>query len=61
MQSVPITTDIVSLIPAQGDVYNIVIQFVNDLLQVWFSQSDRHDITEILLKVTLNTIKTKPM
>jgi hypothetical protein len=41
-----------------------VIKFVGDLRQVWFSpgttvsstnKSYRHDITEILLKVTLNT------
>jgi hypothetical protein len=41
-------------------------KFVSDLLQVWFSlgtpvsstnKTDRHDITEILLKVALNIIK----
>jgi hypothetical protein len=49
MQSVPITTKVVSLNPAHDDVYWIqhyVITFV----------SDRHNITEILLKVALNTI-----
>jgi hypothetical protein len=45
-----------------------VIKFVSDLRQVgWFSPDplvsstnkiDRHDITEIVLKVVLNTIKT---
>ena len=36
MQSVPITTKVVSLNPVHGDVYSIhyVIKFVNDLLQV---------------------------
>jgi hypothetical protein len=47
-----------------------VIKFVSDLRQLRFSpgtpvssnnKTDRHDITEILLKVTLNTInQTKP-
>ena len=45
--------------------YNIVIKFVSDLQQVcgflrvfWSSnnKTDRHNITEILLKVTLNNI-----
>jgi hypothetical protein len=34
MQSVPITTDVVSSILDQGEVYNIVINFVSDLWQV---------------------------
>ena len=40
-----------------GEVYSIqhyVIKFVNDLRQV--GGYDRHDITEILLKVALNVI-----
>ena len=53
MQSVPITTDVVSLNPAHGEVYSMiqhyVIKFVSDF-------TDCHDITEILLKVVLNTI-----
>ena len=69
MQSVPITTNGVSSNPAHGEVYSIqhyVINFVSDLHQVgWFSlgtsvsstnKTDRHDITEILLKVALNII-----
>ena len=72
MQSVPITTKVVSSNPAHGEVYSIqhyVINFVNDLQQVaprwWFSpgtpvsstnKTDCHDIAEILLKVTLTTI-----
>ena len=61
MQSVHITTDVVGLNPALGEV-----KFVSDLRQVggfsWFSVSstnktDPNDITEILLKVTLNTIQ----
>ena len=65
VQSVPITTKVVSSNPVHGELYSIqhyVIKFVNDLRQVGsFSGSstnktDRHDITEILLKLTLNTI-----
>jgi hypothetical protein len=58
VQSVPITTNLVCLNPAQ--VYSIqhyVIKFVSDLC--WVSgfrhQYDCHDIIEILLKVALNT------
>jgi hypothetical protein len=53
VESVPITTDFVSSNPIPGEVYLIqhyVIKFAN--------KTDRHDIPEILLKVTLNTIKT---
>ena len=70
MQSVFITTNIVSSNPANGEVYSIqhyVIKFVSDLRQVGafrqvlrFSstnKNDCHDITEILLKVALSTIK----
>ena len=80
VQSVSITTKVVSLNPVHGgEVYWIqhyVIKFVSDLRHVtgrWFSQgtpvfstnkTDRHDITEILLKVALNTtnqtINTSP-
>jgi hypothetical protein len=69
MQSVPITTKAVSSNPVHSEVFLIqhyVIMFVSDLRKVscfiWvsrFPQSikhDRHDITEILLKVALNTI-----
>ena len=68
MQAVPITTRVVSLNPAHGEVYSIKhyeIKFVSDLRQVsgfllviWFStnKTDCHYITEILLKVALNTI-----
>ena len=53
---------------AKGEVYSIqhyaIMQFVGDLRHAgrWFSpvsstnQTDRHDITEILLKVALNFI-----
>jgi len=63
MQSVPITTKVVSSNLARGEVYSIqhyVIMFVG-----YFSpgtlvstpiEIDRHGITEILLKVALNTI-----
>jgi len=63
VQSVPITTNVVSLNPT-------LIKFVSDLRQVGgFSQgtpvsstnkTDCHDIIEKLLKVALNTIIHKP-
>ena len=60
MQSVPITTNVVSSNPAHGEVYSIqhyVIKFVNDLREIgggFFSgtsvsstnNTDRNDITE---------------
>jgi hypothetical protein len=69
MQSVPITTNFVSLNSANAEVYWIkhyVIKFVSDLQQVGgffpgtpvssINKTDHNDITEILLKVALNTI-----
>jgi hypothetical protein len=69
MQSVPITTKIVSLNPTHGEVYSMhhyVIKFVSDLQQVsgfppgfpvsYTIKTDCHDITEILLKVALSII-----
>ena len=62
MQSVPITNKAGSSNPAHGEVYSIqhyVIKFIGDLRQVdGFStnKTDRHNITDILLKVALNTI-----
>jgi hypothetical protein len=66
---VPITTKVVSSNPVHDEVYSMqhnVIKFVSYLRQVGkfssgtpvFStnKTDRHDITEILLKVALNTI-----
>jgi len=65
--SVPITTDVVSSNLDQREVFNIM--FVSALRQVSgflcppgspvssTNKTERHDITEILLKVTLNTIK----
>jgi hypothetical protein len=63
------TNNVVSSNPGHGDVYSIqhyVIQFVSNLRQVGGflrvirfpppNKTDRHDITEILLKVALNTI-----
>ena len=67
MQPVPITTKVVSSNPTNGEVYSIqhyVIKCVSDLLvkqvagflqELWFPP-DHHDITEILLKVALNTV-----
>jgi hypothetical protein len=61
---VPITTNIVSLIPAHGKVYLIqhyVIKFVIDLQQVSSTnKTDHHNMAEILLKVTLNTKTLTP-
>ena len=70
MQSVPITTKVVSSSPVHDEVYSIqhyVIKFISDLIVTgrWFSpdtpvsatnKTDCHNITEILLKVALNTI-----
>jgi hypothetical protein len=66
VQSVPITTKVVSLNPVHGEVYSIqhyVTKFVSDFRQVggfllvlWYNKTDCHDIAEILLKVALNTI-----
>jgi hypothetical protein len=67
VESVAITTEVVSSNPAHGEVFSIqhyVIQFVSKLATgQWFSpgtpvsctnKTDRHDITGILLKVALN-------
>jgi hypothetical protein len=63
VSSVPIITNVVSSNPVHGEVYSIqyyVIKFVSDLRQVGGFlhkyNTDRHDITEILLEVALNTI-----
>jgi len=69
MQSEPTTSNVVSSNPVHGEVNSIqhyVINFVSDLRQVggFFpgtpvssaNRTDRHDITEILLKVALNNI-----
>ena len=58
-----IATNVVSSIPSHGEVYSIqyyIIKFVRDFR--WVSPvsstdtSDRQEITEILLKVALNTL-----
>ena len=65
MQSVPVTTTkVVGSNSAHSEMYSIqhyVIKFVSDLRQVggflrFPSPIDRHDITEILLKMALSTI-----
>jgi hypothetical protein len=69
MQLVPITIKVVSSNPVHGDVFSIqhyVIKFVSDLQQVGgflrvflfqpTNKTDRHDKSEILLNVVLNTI-----
>jgi len=73
MQSVPITTNVMSSNPAHGEVYlmqHYVIKFVSDLRQVGGFllvlrfpppvKLTRHDITEILLKVALSIITLTP-
>ena len=67
MQSVPITTGVVSSNLDQGEVYNIIDKVCQWLTSGrWFSpgtpvsstnKTDRRDIVEILLKVALSTIK----
>ena len=73
MQSMPITTKVVSSNPAHGEVYSIQQYNVFDKVCQWLvagrwfspgtpvsstNKTDDHDIlvTEILLKVALNTI-----
>ena len=69
MQSLPIITKVVSSNHVHGEVYSMqhkMIKFDSDLRQIsvfspgtpGFStiKTDRHDITEILLKVMLSTI-----
>jgi hypothetical protein len=66
MQSVPITTDVSSNLD-QGEVYNIMwlrLLVTSGGFEVFLNppifsiyKTDHHDITEILLKVTINTIK----
>jgi predicted metal-binding membrane protein len=67
MQSVPITTNVMNLNSAHGELCMIqlyVIKFVSELRQVWISlgtsvsPTNKTDITEILLQVALNTITT---
>ena len=72
VQLVPITTEVVSLNPVHGEVYSIqhyVIKFVSDLrrfvgilrvLQFLPPIKLTHNITDILLKVALNTISLNP-
>jgi hypothetical protein len=67
VQTVPITTKVVRSNPADGEVYSMqhyVMKFVSDLRHVSGFRRvllfpPRHDISEILLKVSLNTINYK--
>ena len=61
----PITTNVVSLNPAHGEVYSIQLYVIKLVSKLQFStgtpvfstyETDRNDIIEILLKVALNTI-----
>ena len=65
MQSVPITTTVLSSNPAHGEVYSIQYYVIKLMTGRWFSpdipvsstnKTSRHDITEILLKVEFNII-----
>jgi hypothetical protein len=68
VQSVPITTKVVSSNLVHGEMYSMqhyIIKFVSDLRHIggfprypvfFTNKNDSHDITEILLKVVLNTI-----
>ena len=68
MQSVHITTNVVISNPVHGEVswkQHYVINLSDTCADRWFSpgtpvfttnKNDRHDMAEILLKVTLNTI-----
>jgi hypothetical protein len=66
MLSVPITTNVVSSNPTHGEVYSVqhyVISLSATCGGRWFSpinETDRYDITEILLKVALSTITQTP-
>jgi len=63
----PITTDVVSSNLYQGKVYNIIWYTLSVTCDSWWfsldipvfstNATDGHDITDILLKVALNTIK----
>jgi hypothetical protein len=62
MQSVPITTDVLSLNLDEGEMYEVCQWLAfggfSPGTKVFFTnKADRHDITEISLKVALNTIK----
>ena len=64
VQSVPITTKVACSNPIHGKVYSILSLSVtcNGLAVSSTNKTDRHYISEILLKVALNTInKTKPI
>ena len=65
MQSVPITTTVLSSNPAHGEVYSIQYYVIKLMTGRCFSpdipvsstnKTSRHDITEILLKVEFNII-----
>ena len=75
MQSVPINTKVESSNPTHGEVYSIQHYICDKVCQRlaagrWFSagspvsssnKTDRHNITEMLLKVSLNTISNNPI
>ena len=72
MQSVPISTKVVSSNPTHGQVYSIQHYLISlsmtchrlvvfsDTTVSSTNKTDRHNITEILLKVVLNTITPNP-
>jgi hypothetical protein len=70
VQSVPTTSKVVSSNPIHGEVYPIQIYVIKLVSDLRFSpgtpvystnKTDRNDITEILLKVALNTVSKKKL
>jgi hypothetical protein len=70
VQSVPTTSKVVSSNPIHGEVYPIQIYVIKLVSDLRFSpgtpvystnKTDRNDITEILLKVALNTVSNKKL
>jgi hypothetical protein len=56
VQSVPITNKVVSSNTVNGEVYSIQQYVIKFVMVSSTIKTDSHDITEILLKVALNTI-----
>ena len=66
LQVLSITSKVVSSNPAHGEVYSIQLYVIKFVSHLWkfssgtpvssINKTDRHDTTEILLKVALNTI-----
>ena len=59
--SAPITTNVASSNPAHDEVYSIQHYVIKWHAGLIHNKADCHDITEILLKVALNTITITPL